>query len=89
MKNDNKNIEIISTYLAKLNIFDYISLLQNPIKLIWLNFLSGLARGFGVGIGMTLLLALFLYTLHKSVDLPWIGIYIAKIVKIVQMELKK
>lgn len=89
MKKFNLNMEKISTYLEKLNLSDFIIILQSPKKLIYLNFISGLARGFGMAFGMTVLFALFIYIMSKLVGLPVVGSFIAKIVKIITIELKK
>lgn len=58
-------------------------------KLIWMNFLVGLARGLGMAIGFTLLGAAVLYVLKFIVklNLPLIGQFIAEMVKIVQKSL--
>jgi hypothetical protein len=53
-----------------------------------MNFLAGVSRGFGIVIGMTVLVALFLYFLGSLVDAPVVGQYIGKFVHIVQDELR-
>jgi len=72
----------------RMQLSDYISILQNPRRLIMMNFFAGVARGFGVIIGMTVLMALFLYILGRLVDAPLVGKYAAKFIHIVQTELK-
>jgi hypothetical protein len=47
----------------------------------------GLARGFGFFLGMTILGALVLVILHKMVDMPLIGKYIADIITAVKQQL--
>jgi len=66
-----------------------VELLQKPGKVFLLNFLFGAARGLGMAFGMTLLFAIFIYSLSHLVDLPLVGKYIAVIVRMVQEELKK
>ena len=65
-------------------------LLQNPVRLILLNFLGGLARGFGIAIGLTIIASLFILFLSRlaSLNLPIIGKYIAEIVRIVHQQLR-
>lgn len=77
--------------MEKSRIRDYICYLENPRKLIWPNFLAGLARGFGASIGFTLLAAFVLYLLQKAVrwNLPVIGEFISEIVSIVENNLNK
>ena len=89
---ENKSLEEKISNLAytleKAQISDYVSLLENPKKLLYLNFLSGVARGLGMAIGFTLLGALALYLLQKVVmlNLPLISDFIADIVRMVREE---
>jgi hypothetical protein len=53
-------------------------------KLIWTNFLIGLARGLGMAIGLTILVALLIYILNQLIDLPLIGKWIAKLIEIIE-----
>ncbi|MGM0471259.1 MAG: DUF5665 domain-containing protein [Bacillota bacterium] len=70
----------------KLGIAEYIETVRSPKRMIYVNFLAGLARGLGVVIGATLLGAIFLSILFKAADLnlPLIGEYIARLVNIVK-----
>lgn len=47
-----KAIEKLNVHLDKRQIQDYLDLLQNPRRLIWVNFISGLSRGVGFTIGV-------------------------------------
>ncbi|MCK8825331.1 DUF5665 domain-containing protein [Fuchsiella alkaliacetigena] len=73
----------------KFGIADYIETVRSPKRMIYINFLAGLARGLGVIIGMTLFGAIFLSLLFRAAELnlPVIGEYIARIVIIVQQHL--
>jgi hypothetical protein len=84
-----KRIERIAVYMEKLNFGDYVQLLQRPHRIIYLNFLGGLARGVGIGIGFTVLATILLYLLQKLAvyNLPYIGRFIADLVRIVQAHL--
>lgn len=77
--------------MEKARIKDYICYLENPKKLLWPNFLAGLARGFGASIGFTLLAAIIVYLLQSVVrlNLPVIGKFISEIVNIVENNLRK
>jgi len=72
--------------LERMNLSDYIEYLKNPKKIIFINFLSGTARGFGTAFGFSILGALLLYILNAIVkyNLPVIGRYIAEILKFVK-----
>ncbi|ADQ04714.1 hypothetical protein Calow_1156 [Caldicellulosiruptor owensensis OL] len=72
--------------LERMNFSYYIEYLKNPKKIIFINFLSGAARGFGTAFGFSILGALLLYILNAIVkyNLPVIGRYIAEILKFVK-----
>lgn len=76
--------------LEKSRIIEYTQLLNRPWRLIWLNVLSGTARGIGVAIGFTFFAATIIYVLQVlgALNLPIIGDYIADIVRIVQRQLE-
>jgi hypothetical protein len=80
----------VEAKLERANLAEFMNLLQNPARLIFLNFLSGLARGFGIAIGVTIIAGLFvgLLTNLAKLNLPIIGRYIADLVKIVQQQLR-
>lgn len=91
MKDLYRRIDDLSIQIEKLNLSEYIELFRNPRRLLYVNFLSGVARGFGMAIGFTLLGAVAIYILQRLVilRLPYIGNFIADIIKIVQKELVK
>jgi hypothetical protein len=76
--------------LERANLAEFMQLIQNPVRLIFLNFLSGLARGFGIAIGLTIIASLFLVFLTRlaSLNLPIIGKVIAELVRIVNQQLR-
>lgn len=79
-----------ATYsLEKASIAEFIELYRKPKRLLYLNFLAGIARGFGLAIGFTVVGAFFLYGLGKiaSLNLPIVGEFVAEIARIVQNEL--
>lgn len=82
-----KRIEEFSRQLERLQLPEYIEYLHNPKRMLWVNFLVGIARGVGVGIGATVIAGLVLYILSKMVSLPIIGQLIAEIIKIVKVYL--
>lgn len=81
-------MKLISDF-HKLGIAEYIEMVRSPKRMIYVNFLAGLARGLGVVVGATLLGAIFLSFLFKIADLnlPLIGEYIARLVRIVKQNL--
>jgi hypothetical protein len=79
-------VEKIALMLEKAKLGEYVSIMSKPKALLYYNFVGGLARGFGTAVGFTVLGAVVIYLLRQSVllHLPFIGGFIAEIVKIVQ-----
>lgn len=82
-------VEKLNKYFERVNFGAYVQLLQRPWQIIWLNFIGGLARGVGIGLGFTVLAALLIIILQKLsvLNLPIVGTYIADVVRIVQAQL--
>ncbi|OAB34217.1 hypothetical protein PGLA_23550 [Paenibacillus glacialis] len=80
----------VAQSLEESRIQEYTQLLHRPWRLIWLNVLSGTARGVGIAVGFTFFAATILYFLQLlgALNLPIIGDYIADIVRIVQRQLE-
>ena len=89
LKSLGKKIDELAISMEKLGIAEYVEMLRNPGRLFYINFWAGLARGFGMAIGFTLLAALVLYAMQKVVvlNMPVIGDFIADLVNIVQNQL--
>jgi hypothetical protein len=85
-----KKLYDVERKLERANLAGFMELLQKPARLIFLNFLGGLARGFGIAIGLTIIASLFLIFLSRlaTLNLPIIGEYIAELVKIVNQHLR-
>ncbi len=84
-------LERIAAYMESVNLGAYVDLYRRPWRMLGLNFVAGLARGFGMAIGFALLGALVIYTLQASFlhNLPVVGKFIAQIVRIVQSEMQR
>jgi len=74
--------------MEKMKLAEYVQLLDHPWRLMYINFIAGLARGVGIAIGFTILGAMVLYFLRILVmlNLPLIGNFIAEIVRMVQLK---
>lgn len=79
----------LSIKIEKMKLAEYVYLLQKPSRLLFINFISGVARGLGMAVGFTILGALAVYVLRRLVmlNLPLIGDFIAEIVRLVQNQL--
>ena len=82
-------IERLAGNVEKLRLSEYLQYVSDTRRLIWVNFISGVARGFGFAVGFSLLGALFIVLLQRmAVDsLPVIGEFLAKVIRIVQKNL--
>ena len=79
-------IDKINYILSNNEILDLMELLGNSKKFLFRNFLSGIIKGIGTGIGFTILTAIIIIILQRIVTLniPVIGKYISDIVEIVK-----
>ncbi|KJR99334.1 MAG: membrane protein [Peptococcaceae bacterium BRH_c4a] len=83
-------IKDLAINIEKMKLAEYVELLNSPWRLLWINFISGIARGMGIAVGFAILGAILLIVLQKLValNLPVIGGIIADIVEIVQQQMK-
>lgn len=68
--------ELVKVFEAA-GVVDYLEYLQSGKRIMWVNFKAGIARGFGITVGMTLVVAVFIWVLTMLVDLPVVGEYFA------------
>ncbi|PKM76353.1 MAG: hypothetical protein CVU90_13065 [Firmicutes bacterium HGW-Firmicutes-15] len=89
LKSLSEKIDELAISMEKLGIAEYVEMLNNPRRLFRINFWSGVARGFGMAIGFTVLAAVVLYAMQQIVvlNMPVIGNFIADLVNIVQNQL--
>lgn len=82
-------ITVLAANMEKMKLAEYVKLLDNPWRLMYVNLIAGLARGVGIAVGFTILGAVILYFLRMLVvlNLPWIGGIIAEIVQMVQLKI--
>jgi len=68
--------ELVKVFEAA-GVVDYLEYLQSGKRIMWVNFKAGIAKGFGITVGMTLIVAVFIWVLTMLVDLPLVGEYFA------------
>ena len=87
---ENKVAEL-SMAMEKVKIAEYVEYLNNTWRMLYTNFIAGIARGLGMAVGFTILGALLIYLLRQIVllNLPLIGDFIAEIVQLVNESLSK
>ena len=81
-------IQKLVDHLERLRIAEYVELMQKPGRVLFINFIAGLARGFGIAVGATIVFALMVEMLRRLImfNIPGIGTFIAEIVRIVEMQ---
>lgn len=85
-----RKLESAIASLEKASLAEFIELYRHPRRLLFINFLAGVTRGFGIAVGFTAVGAVFLFILGRlaALNLPIIGQFIADIARIVQMQLQ-
>lgn len=59
---------------------EFISYLHSPWRIMWSNFLAGVAKGLGIIVGMTLVFGALIWMLTYMVDFPLIGEYAQEVI---------
>lgn len=82
-----KKVEDLSRKVENSKIEEYVLLMGDTKMLLWKNFISGIAKGIGTGIGFTILGAIVLLILRRVVllNIPIIGRYLKDILDIVEV----
>lgn len=82
----NKKIDDLNYALSKNRVLDLVELLGDRKKLFVRNLWSGMVKGIGIGIGVTVITGILVVILQKIVTLniPVIGEYISDIIDIVE-----
>jgi hypothetical protein len=89
----NKNIEKLAGHFDNVTVQDYLKFVGNPWKVLAVNLGAGIMRGFGLAIGMTVILAVIMIILTKIlshlITLPFVGQQVAQLVEMVNGYLKE
>ena len=85
-----KAAQDLTSTMEKMRIAEYVQYLERPGKLLWTNFLIGLARGLGSTIGLTIVLAILFVVLQKiiTLNLPFISEWLSALIYSIQENLK-
>ena len=75
----------LARQMEKFNFTEYDNYLKSPRRFIFVNFLAGIIRGFGIALGATFMAALAFYLPQRliALNLPLIGDFLAELVRIV------
>ena len=82
-------IERLTKNAEKLRLSEYLQYVSDTKRLLWVIFVSGVARGFGFAVGFSILGALLIVLLQRiTVDnLPVIGEFLAEVIRVVERNL--
>jgi hypothetical protein len=84
-----QKVEQLAIALERNELKEYVSLFHRPKRFIGMHLIAGIVRGIGVAIGFTFFMVLTLYLLRAlgAMNIPYVGAYIADVVKVVQHQL--
>lgn len=79
-KREQDLIDKLIYVLERINLTDYIEYINNFNRIVYTNFIIGIARGLGYAIGFSVLGAIVIYILAETgtVNIPVINEYLAK-----------
>ncbi len=63
---------------------EFVEFINSPRKLFLRNFVAGMFRGFGIVVGMTIIVAMVAWTLTQLVDFPLIGQYFQRLLELLE-----
>ena len=86
LKKINEKIDKINNVLERSNIIELSYIIGSKKEILKRNLIAGVARGVGIGIGVTVVTAAIILLLRRLImlNIPVIGDYIADIVDIVE-----
>jgi hypothetical protein len=72
--------------MEKTRIAEYVDYLEHPGRLLWINFLIGLARGLGGTVGLAIVLGALVFIIQNLImlNLPVISDFIADFIRMIQ-----
>jgi hypothetical protein len=85
----NEKLNQILSRMEGVKIAEYVELVNNTKRMLFINFIAGIARGLGAAIGFIFLGAVMVWFLGKLAvwNIPIVGDYITEIVRIVMEKL--
>ncbi|MBQ3222409.1 MAG: hypothetical protein IJB41_02215 [Clostridia bacterium] len=84
-----RRLEKIAKQMEQLGLEEYLVYLKDRRRLFFVNFFSGLARGFGLAIGFTVLGAAVVALLQRIIleSMPNISAFLADMIRIIQTKI--
>jgi hypothetical protein len=88
-KKEQEEVEWLIDAIWAVGLEEFIEYIRSPWKMLWPNFIAGVARGFGALVGATIVIGLVGWSLAVIIDLPLIGQQLEPYVNHIQVEFKK
>ncbi len=88
-KAEQDQIEWLIDAIGAMGLDEFIEYIRSPWKMLWPNFIAGIARGFWALVGATIVIGIVGWSLAIIIDLPLIGRRLEPYVNHVQTEFKK
>ena len=84
-----RRMEVLLSQMERTGFNEYMAYLGDRRRLFWRNFMAGVARGFGLAIGFTVLGAALIALLQRLIvdSMPNISSFIADMVRIIQTKI--
>lgn len=84
-----ERVEWLIDAIEAIGLEEFMEYIRSPWKMLWPNFVAGVARGFGALVGATIVIALVGWILATIIDLPLIGKRLEPYVQKIQWEFSK
>lgn len=84
IENVGSRLSFIERMMQDYNLRDVLMSINNPRRLMWLNFIAGVSRGLGLTVGTAIVLGILFFILQHIVSIPVIGEYIADLIKFIE-----
>lgn len=72
---DAENLQNLINAIESLGLEEFIEYIKSPWKLLWPNFVAGMARGLGYLVGASIVVSLIVWMMAQLVDFPLVGKY--------------
>ena len=88
-KEEQEKVEWLIDAIWAVGLEEFIEYIRSPWKMLWPNFIAGVARGFGALVGATIVIGLVGWSLTVIIDLPLIWQRLEPYIHQIQTEFKK
>ena len=81
-----KELDKLATRLENSGVYEYVGMQKRTGKILWLNFLSGVARGLGFTVGTAIVLAVAYKVLSRliSMNIPYLTEVLTELISYVK-----